>query len=232
MRRGDRTGRGDRRESCRSEDCSPPPARPRAAHRVEGFGSSRGVRVGDTPLDGDLPPFGRERAAHRLNGTLHGARARPAVALVVGKGSIDESHDCRGEARVDRCERWRVDAHRETELLVGRLGRVHQPTRQHGEQRGSHGPHVTALVHLADAPARLLRWRKRRCPEQRSVDGREAAAARLDDPRDTEVEHLEIADGGDEQIFRLDIAVQDPLRVGRREHVQQTLGHVQGVCDG
>ena len=54
--------------------------------------------------------------------------------------------------------------------------------------------------------------------------GGEAAA------RDAEVEHLEDAIGREEEVLRLDVAVDDPLGVGRREHVAELVRERQDLA--
>ena len=60
--------------------------------------------------------------------------------------------------------------------------------------------------------------------------GAAAVGGDLAQARQAEVEHLEARIAGDEDVLRLDVAMDDALRVRSLEHVQQPVGDPQHLA--
>ena len=102
---------------------------------------------------------------------------------------------------------------------------------QQREDRGPDGPYVGERVHLLDAPQRLLRRHERRCAHRDAGSGVGPEARGVLQPRDPEVEHLHTAVAHEEDVVGLHVAMNDPGRMRRRQHVQQDVRELQDVRD-
>src|SRR5258708_39771431 len=97
-------------------------------------------------------------------------------------------------------------------------------TRERLPQRRSDGPHVGASVDFVPQAARLL-WRHERRSAQRRTGLRSQAGARnLTEPRNAEVEDLELAGAHEKDVCRLDVAMDHTFRVPRGEDVEELIG--------
>ena len=109
-----------------------------------------------------------------------------------------------------------------------------QLDRRLAAERGPAGQHL--VQHHADAvdvgrrahavTARLLGRHVPRRPDDRR---RERIAAAVREPRDAEVPHLDRAMAGDQDVRRLDVAVDDPVGVGVGERPAELLGDIACV---
>ena len=118
------------------------------------------------------------------------------------------------------------------------MGNRHRHTRGSGKRgpasqqmvdRGAERVEIAARVDRA--PLGLLRAHVERCAQGRAVLGEIEASCAVEQSRQSKVGYLHLAGRGNEQIFRLDVAVHDPLlgrphqrRANLRQHSQGLLG--------
>ena len=96
------------------------------------------------------------------------------------------------------------------------------------EERGADGPDVGLRVDLRAVADRLLRRHETRRTEEKS--GRRDVGPELGAHlREAEVEDLEATFVRDEEVVRLDVAMNDPLVVRGREHVEELLTDLEHV---
>ena len=158
---------------------------------------------------------------------LHGRRLGVPVEPRERERAIDDEPDLAPGVRRDRGELGRGERrhlHDHVRLAV-RL--VDAPPRDEPEHRHAECEQIRARVDVLaeDLLGRHVRERAEHRPGLR-VERRRGALAHA---RDAEVEHLEPAVGHDEQVVGLDVAVDDPLCVRRREHVEELVGEAQEI---
>jgi hypothetical protein len=166
----------------------------------------------------------RARGAHQRP---HRVGVGPAVLAVEGQRPVDDVRRLRRHARLDGGDLARGHRHGREEQLVDVVRLVDELPGQQGEHRRADGPEIAARVDRVPVPERLLRRHERRRPH-RAARRRQPPGARAEGnvahPRQAEVEHLDLPGPGEEEVLRLDVAVDDALLVGRGEHVEQLIG--------
>ncbi len=165
-------------------------------------------------------------------GRLHGRRILPAVPLFEGERRIDERNDGGREAGNDAADGTRLPGRRVDEELLAARARVDVLTSDHGENRRADRPDVALAVDDRRRAERLLGGHKRGRPEEHA-GARVGAGPGHGVPGagDAEIENLYSAIGEEEQVRRLDVPVDDPLRVGGGEHVEELIGDRKGDVD-
>ena len=129
---------------------------------------------------------------------------------------------------VDRGERARREVRRGDEHLRGALSRVHGLAGDQREERRTDRPDVRLRVDLRAIADRLLGRHEARRAEEKARRRLLGAEARLH-LREAEVEDLEAPFLRDEEVVRLDVAMDDALLVRRGEHVEELLADLVHV---
>ena len=154
----------------------------------------------------------------------HGLRAPPPARHVERQRAVD---DLRDGARDPGCHGRQRSAgvHRGPEHHpLCRLPFVHRAPADQREERGARGPHVRPRVHVGHPRRGLLGSHVRGGPDDRRRPcQRQIGGERFAHPCDAEVQHLQLAVRRDKEVRRLHVAVDDPLRVSRGEHVEELL---------
>ncbi len=161
--------------------------------------------------------------AHRLG-------ALEAVAPVPGEGLVDEGDDLEREVGRDARDRGRRGRRRQDERLVVGAPLVQALAAHHGVERGADGEQVGAAVDAVGEAHGLLR-RHERGRAQRGPGARRLAAG-LAHAGHAEVEQLDHVLAGDEDVGRLDVAVDDALVVEALERVAELGGDPQRLVGG
>ena len=164
---------------------------------------------------GAARPGGHLRArAPQPHGELHRGRPRRGVLRQAG---LDDRRDPRGHAA-------QVGRHRHdpVERRGGLVGRERAARRRGPGQRRAQREHVALGAALARA-LDLLGGHEVRRADDLAGDGE---PRRVDRPRDPEVDHSGPA-GGEEHVGGLQVAVDEPGRVDRRQRLGEPAGQVE-----
>ena len=143
-----------------------------------------------------------------------------------GEGSIHEDSEVAFQPVRERFDGASRPGSGVDEALGIRRGLVNFGSRDQGEGNRPDAPHVRSRVDLPRPPVGLLRRHVFGSPQHLSGD---RGARSVEEACDAEVEHLELAAGGEKQVVRLDVAVDDSLPVRRREDVEHAIAHVDGL---
>ncbi len=235
MRLGDGGGHRRRIGTCRIDDLrgGEPVAtrrlrggsRPCASHRRE-----RIARRGDRKRD-RCHHRRRHRVdriaplAKRAHVRLHCQRIGVPLLPTEGERPIDHLAQSHRQVRSHARERRRREARHLDQHVGVRLRLVHALPGQHPEHRRTHREQIRPLVHLLalDLFGRHVRHR----PDRYARPRLERLRRPLLHARNPEVEHLDPPVALQEQIVRLDVAMDDPVRVRSRKHVEQLVGDAQ-----
>ena len=169
-----------------------------------------------------------ERCDRRVEVDLHRACVGVTLVLVEIERAVD-----------DRRELQRRPGHRTAQRACRPRGGIHHPfvvglafvdrlAREQIEERRPHRPEVGARIDLRPAAERLLGRHVARRAEDHAGAGALGGGV-LPQARDAEVEHLYAPFRRPEQVVRLDVAVNDTLRVRRFEHREQLLADPDGL---
>ena len=153
-------------------------------------------------------------------------RVAKALSGILGEGAREEEIEDRRRLRNERAyRRWRrVDLVPPDEELTA-VGRERRPTGEHPVENDRGGVEVTSAVERQRA--HLLRGHV--SPRPRSKLGRGRQRGRADEARHAEITELHEAVATNQDIRRLDVAVNDPHRVNGRERSEQLLEIVPGA---
>ena len=161
---------------------------------------------------------------------LHLARILEAIAAVPRERLVDDLDQLDGQVRRETSDgRHRLRRGHDERFLLGPAV-VDAMTRDERVHHRADGEEVGAAVELIDETHRLLGRHVRRRSERGA--GRGALRGGITHLRDAEVEHLDLAFVGDEDVRGLEIAVDDVDRVTRREAVDDALADLEHAADG
>ena len=170
---------------------------------------------------------------HVLHDHAHDVRARPARLGIEGQRAVDDLDHRPRQARTDAGDRARRLACDGQQAIDDRPGRwVHGLAGEATKHRRRDRPEVAARVEVLVVGPRLLRCDVRDRAEHDAVALIHRLGRQLADPCETEVEELHGAVTRQVDVPRLDVAMQDALGVGVREHFEQLvrqLEHFRGA---
>ena len=167
-----------------------------------------------------------ERLAERgLGGRIergeHLAGRRPARLSVEPEGPIDHARKGPGHLGRHALERPRRATAGVDQQGLGAVPLVDELACEEGEHGGAHGPEVGPCVDRALIAERLLGGHERRRPHRAAGARGGGEAERAVQAGDPEVEDLQRPLARQEQVLRLDVAVDDPLVVRGDEHAEK-----------
>ncbi len=157
-------------------------------------------------------------ADHELaNRNAHAVRVGKAIRLLELQSPIHDTHHLERRVRHDAGERRRGARRRANEDLVVRLPFVNGATCEQGEKDGTDRPKVRTSIDVRP-PAEGLLGRHVRGRSHHHAGLRLLGAGAIAEPRDAEIEHLQLALRRDEEVVRLQIAVHHSDGVGLFEY--------------
>src|SRR5688572_10181846 len=143
-------------------------------------------------------------------GELHRTRARPPLGLVERERFVDDLGELRWDRSIDARDRSRREVRRGDEHLCGTLSAVHGLAGEAREERGADRPDIGCGIDLRAIAHGLLGRHAAWGAEEEARRGLLLAEARLH-LREAEVEDLEPSFLREEEVVRLDVAMNDPL---------------------